>query len=204
MTASRVILLRHGRTEWNLTGRFQGSLDVPLDEVGRAQADRAGRLLAALRPAAIVSSDLSRARDTAAPLRALTGLAVRVDPRVRERHYGEWEGLPTDDVRSRFPTEFAAWDPPGAETYEQVAERVVPAVRDAVDTTADGGVLVVVSHGGAIRTGVAVLLGLSARPRVLGPMSNCCWSVLSVAGSGWRLLEYNAGTLPEPVLGDER
>lgn len=198
-----MVLWRHGQTAWNLEGRVQGSTDVPLDDVGQSQATRAANLLSGLRPAAIVSSDLSRAWSTAEPLAAITGLALRADPRLRERFQGEWEGLSDTDLRERYPRELARWDPPGAETYQAVAARVVPAVREAAEAV-ESGVLVVVSHGGAIRAGIAVLLGLPARARILGPLANCCWSVLGADEAGWRLLEHNAGTLPEPVLGEDR
>ncbi len=89
----RVILLRHGRTEWNASGRFQGQLDSPLDAVGLAQAAAAGTALKPMRPDALVSSDLKRALDTAAVVGAECGLDVTVDQRLREIHLGAWQGL---------------------------------------------------------------------------------------------------------------
>ena len=90
--AKRLVLLRHGQTIWNVEHRFQGHTDIPLDETGAAQAERAGRLLAGLRPDAIVSSDLGRAVATAQPLAKLTGLVVSIDKDLRERSGGRWEG----------------------------------------------------------------------------------------------------------------
>ena len=89
----RVLLLRHGQTSWNAEDRFQGQTDVDLDDVGRRQASRAARLLAALQPHALVSSDLRRARDTAAALATLTGLEAVSDPRLRETYAGAWQGI---------------------------------------------------------------------------------------------------------------
>ena len=86
------MLWRHGQTTWNAERRFQGQSDIPLDATGQAQAERAARLLAGLRPDMIVSSDLSRAASTAAPLAQLTGLDVILDKDLRERHGGQWEG----------------------------------------------------------------------------------------------------------------
>src|SRR5690606_18245837 len=90
---SRLILWRHGHTEWNAERRVQGHSDVPLSALGHAQAAEAAPLLAAFAPDAIVSSDLRRCTETAAALARHTGLPVRRDPRLRERYYGEWEGL---------------------------------------------------------------------------------------------------------------
>jgi broad specificity phosphatase PhoE len=104
-----LVLWRHGRTDWNDQNRFQGSTDIPLNEVGVAQAERAARLLAALAPTAIVSSDLSRALDTAAPLARLTGLAITTDADLRETNGGGWEGRIGADIRVNDGATFAAW-----------------------------------------------------------------------------------------------
>ena len=105
----RLVLWRHGQTLWNVERRFQGQSDIALDETGRAQAERAARLLAALRPDMIVSSDLSRAASTAAPLARLTGLEVVCDKDLRERHGGRWEGLTDKEISARYPAEYANW-----------------------------------------------------------------------------------------------
>jgi len=223
------VLLRHGQTIWNVERRFQGQSDIPLDETGVAQAERAGRLLAALRPDAIVSSDLSRAMATAQPLAKLTGLVVSLDKDLRERSGGLWEGLTDDEIRERYPRERESWSPPEGEAAEAVADRVLAALRRAADSIPPGGLAVVVSHGAALRFGMERLLGIYGESAgILGPLNNCSWSVLgqrssrpvglsgagpAAAGPGgqpvesvmrWRLLEHNAGTLPEPVLGDDR
>jgi glucosyl-3-phosphoglycerate phosphatase len=203
--SKRVIFWRHGQTIWNAEHRFQGQTDIELDETGLAQAERAARLLAALKPDSITSSDLIRAAATAAPLARLTGLTVSYDKDLRERHGGSWEGLTDAEIRARFPAEHAAWMPADGEQPGTVAERVSAAALRAVDQLDDGGVAVVVSHGGSIRFGLASLLGLTEEHfNALGPISNCSWSVVGTGHRGWRLLEYNAGNLPEPVLGDDR
>ena len=122
------MLWRHGQTVWNAERRFQGQSDIPLDEVGQAQAGRAARLLAALRPDLIVSSDLSRAAQTAAPLSRLTGLEVTLDKDLRERSGGRWEGLTDTEIRTRYPVEHASWTPPDGEPSAVVAERVASAL----------------------------------------------------------------------------
>jgi broad specificity phosphatase PhoE len=203
----RLVLWRHGQTAWNAGRRFQGQSDIPLDETGLAQAERAARLLAGLRPDLIVSSDLIRATATAAPLARLTGLEVTLDKDLRERSGGDWEGLTDTEIDERYPRERASWDPPNGEPTVAVGDRVQAALKRVVSNLElnDGRLAVVVSHGAALRLGMERMLGLSEEQGgVLGPLSNCSWSVLGRRGSRWRILEHNAGTLPEPVLGDDR
>jgi glucosyl-3-phosphoglycerate phosphatase len=206
----RLVLWRHGQTVWNAERRFQGQSDVPLDQTGQAQAERAARLLAGLRPDMIVSSDLSRAASTAAPLARLTGLDVILDKDLRERHGGCWEGLTDAEIRERYPQAHATWTPPDGEATTAVADRVAAALQRiaaavAEQVTDPDGLAVVVSHGAALRLGMSRLLGMPDELfGVLGPLSNCSWSVLGVRSGRWRLLEHNAGTLPEPVLSDDR
>lgn len=204
------MLWRHGQTDWNVEGRFQGSLDIELSGAGLAQARRAARLLGGLRPDAIVSSDLKRTAATAAELAAVTGLDVAYDEALRETYAGVWQGLTHDEIRTRYGAEYDAWkrgEPVrrgGGELETEVAERAAPVVERCVEKVPPGGVLVVVSHGGTIRTTIGRLLGLPAPTwEALGGLSNCCWSVLGQGLRGWRLLEHNAGSLPEPVLGDD-
>ncbi len=218
------MLWRHGQTVWNAERRFQGQSDIPLDETGRAQADRAARLLAGLRPDLIVSSDLSRAASTAAALARLTGLEVTLDKDLRERHGGCWEGLTDTEIRARYPAEHASWNPPDGEPSVVVADRVAGALHRVAAALAGGGLAggglaeegvsepanrtglaVVVSHGAALRLGMSRLLGMPEELfGVLGPLSNCSWSMLGRRHDRWRLLEHNAGTLPEPILSDDR
>ena len=201
----RLVLWRHGQTRWNVEGRFQGQSDIPLDPVGEQQAERAARLLAALQPAAIFSSDLVRATATAAPLARLTGLRVITEKDLRERYGGLWEGLTDVEIRTRFPVEHSQWLPPGGETSAAVADRAGAAMERIAETLAPGTLAVIVSHGAALRLGAARLLGLPEDLwGAVGPLANCAWSVLGRRRSRWRLIEHNAGTLPEPVLSDDR
>jgi probable phosphoglycerate mutase len=199
------VLWRHGQTVWNAEGRFQGQTDIDLDETGTAQAERAARLLAALLPAAIVSSDLRRAAATAAPLARLTGLDVSYDKDLRERSGGAWEWLTNAEIRERYPAEYANWAPPDGEATDVVARRACGALERIAEAAEPGSLVVVVSHGAALRLGMSRLLGLAGDLLgVLGPLANCSWSVLEQRRARWRLLEHNAGTLPEPALGDDR
>ncbi|MFJ2301207.1 histidine phosphatase family protein [Streptomyces sp. NPDC087787] len=206
----RIILWRHGQTSWNVERRFQGSTDVELTGTGVGQARRAARLLASLRPDAIVSSDLVRATRTAAELAELTGLEVARDEGLRETYAGVWQGLTHEEIIDRYGQEYTAWkrgEPVrrgGGELETEVADRAAPVVLRYLEKVPEDGTLVVVSHGGTIRTTLGRLLGLEPHHwESLGGLSNCCWSVLGQGARGWRLMEHNAGTLPEPVLGDD-
>jgi len=200
----RVVCWRHGQTRWNVEHRFQGHTDIELDETGVAQAARAASLLASLEPSLIVSSDLRRAYDTAAHLARLTGLDINVDKDLRERSGGDWEGLTSQEIKERWPYEYAIWSIPNGEPASAVATRVADAIRRWAERIEDDQVLVVVSHGAAIRFGLAHLLGLPEELwHALGGLSNCSWSVVEEGRSGWRLMEHNAGTLPEPVRSDD-
>src|SRR3954447_23646292 len=104
-----MVIWRHGRTAWNREKRFQGITDVPLDEVGLAQAHLAAGCLGRLDPAFVVASDAERARETAEILSHRTGVWVAVDHRLREADIGTWEGLTRREVADRFPDEYDAW-----------------------------------------------------------------------------------------------
>jgi glucosyl-3-phosphoglycerate phosphatase len=200
------VLWRHGQTTFNAERRFQGQLDVPLNDRGRQQAALAARYIAAMRPGAIFSSDLSRAAETAAALARLTGLSVKLDPDLRERAGGEWEGLSDVELRDQYGDAYsnwtsapASWGPPAGESGHSVAERASGALLRVADSVPAGSTAVVVSHGGALGLGTARLLGIPEGVRMLGTLGNCRWSVLGRRDLKWRLLEHNVGSLPEPV-----
>jgi probable phosphoglycerate mutase len=201
----RLLVWRHGRTEWNASGRFQGQLDPPLDDEGRAQAARtAPHLAAALsgEQTVLVSSDLQRAVDTATALAPLLGVPVRIDERLREHGLGSWEGLTRADVAEQLPDQYQDWlagrpvPGRGGEAQADVAARVLAAVLDLPPAST----AVLVTHGGTAGRLVEVLLGLDpAQRRVLGPLGNCHWSELSFSAGGWRLMRHNV-SLPGPGL----
>jgi probable phosphoglycerate mutase len=205
-----VVVWRHGRTHWNSEHRFQGHSDIPLDELGLAQAERAARLLASMPPDVIICSDLARARQTVAPLLRLTGLSATYAAALRETNGGTWEGLLDVEILARDGDAYQAWKrgediaAGGGERRTETAARSVAAVEKALADVDDGQVLVVVTHGGTARAMLGRLLDLPvARWGALGGLANCSWSVLEETGWGWRLAEHNAGTLPEPVVGDD-
>jgi glucosyl-3-phosphoglycerate phosphatase len=216
MSADRLIVWRHGRTEWNLDGRVQGQADVPLDETGRQQARDAATRLAALNPARIVSSDLARAASTAAELSRLTGIEVEYDAALREIHVGEWAGLTMDVIAEKYPqvAEIIAAGELGlrdvrrgttGETLTEVATRFASALDRVVAAGVEGDTVVAVAHGLAARVGISRWLGLPFDQwGILGGLSNCAWTSLRFGRNGrWRIEEWNAGSLPEPVLSDD-
>jgi probable phosphoglycerate mutase len=206
----RVVLLRHGRTEWNASGRFQGQLDSPLDAVGLAQALDAGVALVPMRADALVSSDLQRALDTAGPVGSECGLGVTVDERLREIHLGTWQGLTRAEARAAYPEEYARWQTGedarrgGGETYAEVGARAASCVADTLERLGDGALLLAVTHGGTARATIGTLLEMSPDTWWrLAPLSNCRWSLLADSGRGWRLEEHNAGSPPDEETGDD-
>lgn len=210
----QVILWRHGRTSWNLAGRVQGQSDTELDDVGRAQARSAAARLAALAPDRIISSDLIRARDTAQALADVTGRPITFDPRLREMNFGAREGMTWREAWAAYPEGMRAWvngdetQIPGSETHRQAGERFAEGLREALAELPAGGVLVAVAHGAVLRAGACVFLDFpESHWGTLGGLGNCSWSVLEEnshqSWSKWRLTEWNAGTLPQPVLSDD-
>jgi uncharacterized phosphatase len=141
-------LVRHGETDWNRARRIQGATDVPLNDLGRRQAAEAGELLARRPVSAVVASPLSRAAETGAIIAARLGLpAPRHVPALAERRYGEAEGLTGSEVEVRFP---AGTRVPGRESRRELLARVLPALVEAAGT-AEGGAVVVATHGAVIR-----------------------------------------------------
>lgn len=190
---TRICLVRHGETAWNAEGRVQGQLDVPLSELGRAQARATAAALAGERFAAVYASDLERARETAAPAARRLGLAVRLEPALRERHYGMFESLTYAEVRERFPAEYARFkrkDPEfdftGGESLRAFAERAVACVAGLARRHAGESILVV-SHGGVLEMVYrhATGRGLSS-PRDF-EIPNAALNRVEAAGEAWRV-----------------
>jgi probable phosphoglycerate mutase len=151
---SKLVLVRHGETTWNAERRVQGQLEAPLSARGRLQAAALARAIGREGFDAIYASDLSRARETAERIAAVTGAGVRLEPRLRERHYGLFQGLTWDEVRQRYPGElarakliFTGMSIPGGEPVEEFAERTLAILGEIA---ANHRHALVVAHGGLV------------------------------------------------------
>jgi probable phosphoglycerate mutase len=196
----RLVLLRHGRTAWNATGRAQGHADVELDETGHAQAAAVAPWLAGFAPVALWSSDLGRARQTAAYVEKETGLEARFDPRLREFDVGERTGMTMAEFAARLPDEHAAWRRdrravlPGAEEAAEVLARTLPAYGEVAEGLGPGETAIVVTHGAALKASVLELLGWpQAHHTGLQGLDNCAVAVVEqdAHGEPWRLMAWN-------------
>ena len=215
MRIRRLVMLRHGQTDFNLGSRMQGQLDTQLSELGRAQAIAAAEVLGKLQPLLIVSSDLRRAYDTAIKLGERTGLKVWVDDRLRETHLGDWQGLTHAQIDAEAPgarlawREDATWAPHGGESRVDVAARSRPLIAELVSSDLEWGdpnqldrPVVLVAHGGLIAALSAALLRLPVADwPILGGMGNASWTQLSGHSDDdganfdsirWRLDVWNA------------
>ncbi|MGV0874580.1 glucosyl-3-phosphoglycerate phosphatase [Mycolicibacterium sp. XJ879] len=213
MRIRRLVMLRHGQTEYNAGSRMQGQLDTDLSELGREQAVAAAEVLAKRQPRVIVSSDLRRALDTAVVLGDRAGLPVLVDTRLRETHLGDWQGMTHLEVDAVAPgarlawREDARWAPHGGESRVDVATRAMPLVTELVVDQPDWGLeaperpVVLVAHGGLIAALTAAVLRLPVDSwPILGGMGNASWVQLSGHSDAdapaehirWRLDVWNA------------
>lgn len=172
---TRLLLVRHGQTDWNLEGRWQGASEVPLNSTGWRQAEQVASELAGRRIDAIYSSPLSRSFDTAKLIARRHGLDVRVDHRLIEIDLGEWEGMLSGRIAEEYPELYRLWSedprltrPPGGETIRQVHDRVIALVDGLVDSYPCGD-LCLVTHKTAIVVIRCHYLGLNL-PEEMGKM----------------------------------
>lgn len=174
MTRRLVYLARHGLTQWNVDRRMQGHIDVPLNPEGQAQAERlAGRLVRLTpRPAAVWTSDLQRARQTAEAIGSALGAPLHCTPLLRETHMGRWEGLTQAEIQAAdgellalYRSDPGRYRPPGSERVESSFGRILQAMA-AIRESCPGDDVVVVGHGGSLRAVVCHALG--GGPELLG------------------------------------
>lgn len=200
-----VVLIRHGLTDWNAAGRFQGQHDIPLNEIGHLQAASMAKAVSAMKPEVLYASPLSRTRQTAAPLAEATGLEVIHDDRLMEIHVGSWEGMTGDEVDAIAPDFFAGLRAgkdmrrsPEGETATETGARFCLALKDIVAAQV-GKRIAVVSHGVALKQGIAAFLGWTwEHSQQLGHFDNCSWATLELHHDNqWRLTGYgiNAATM---------
>lgn len=180
---TRVYLARHGRTALNAAGRLRGLSDPPLDDTGRAEAERLAAVLATTHPAAAISSPLRRADATAEAIAGAAGIVPAVDARLVDRDYGPWTGIAKADVVRQFGTVDAA---PGVEPAEVLSVRVRTAFDELV-AEAPNGPLVLVSHDAVNR---ALLAALDPSLTGIGQRT-ACWNQLTLVDGRWRVDLYD-------------
>jgi probable phosphoglycerate mutase len=154
--AARLLLIRHGETEWNTEGRIQGFRDIALSPRGQRQAQVLARHLATHAIDAVYASDLGRAIETAGPLARQRNLTVQIDARLKERGFGLFEGSTYAEAEAKWPNEYAIWrqrDPghalPGGESFRDARARVMAALEEIAHRHA-GGTVALVTHGGVL------------------------------------------------------
>lgn len=208
--ANTIVLWRHGQTDWNVQNKFQGHTDIPLNAVGEYQATHAAKLVVDMKPTSILASDLIRAQKTAQALADLNGLTINTDARLRETNCGKWEGLTGEEIRAYDLENLKEWslggDNPAGGTGDrrsEVAARAKAAIEGFL-VGKDNETLIVATHGGTARAIIGIYLDLPLPYwSKIGGLSNASWSVLSDSPKGWLLTEHNAGSIPEPVLGQD-
>ena len=219
MQVRSITLVRHGRTAYNKAGRIQGWVDIPLDATGQWQVEQTGHALRDLyvtpEPAArqlVVASDLKRAQQSAHAFADPLGLDVHVAGRLRERHFGDWEGMSMDELRAAFPDDFDLWMRGlggemrhRADSHAHAGARGWDALRDWSHRAGSDTVLFVLSHGALIENTIQEMYGIGERfPDFVSitSMRNAHWARLVDArideDDRWILVDYNHG----PALAD--
>ncbi len=180
----RIYLVRHGETEWNTTMRYQGHTDIPLSDKGRQQAQLLGKRLTHENFGGFFASDLKRAYETAEIISHSHGLEIETLPALRELNFGLWEGLSVKEINESFPVEVKQWweKPlltriPGGETLNEMIARTVAAVKQIVERHS-GDNIVIVSHGGVIRSIVGTVLGMDLNKYWRLRLDNACLNII--------------------------
>jgi 2,3-bisphosphoglycerate-dependent phosphoglycerate mutase len=197
MGSTRILLIRHGETDWNATGRLQGHSDTPLNAAGREQARRAARRLTGEPVQALYSSDLARSFETATIIGQELRLRVMTSPQLRERRYGVWEGLTSAEIQARYPEQFVAWRarstdfaPPQGETTTQLLTRAFNELQTIARRHA-GEVVVVITHGGLCYVLLNHILGSVNGDRREFTFGNASIHTLEVTGERWSVISMN-------------
>ncbi len=179
-----LLLVRHGQTDWNLEGRYQGGADIPLNATGREQAERLAGELAGHGIDFVYSSPLSRALDTARAIARRSGTDLRTDPRLREMDLGEWEGMLSSRIAELYPQLFRQWRedprpirPPGGESIRELHDRVVAVVEEIVRRH-PGRTICLVTHKVSMVVIRTHYLGLELPVEMARPLPNTEWERL--------------------------
>lgn len=188
----RLLLVRHGQSEWNATHRLQGQADIPLSEVGRGQADALRATVSEIGPCRAVTSDLERVRDTAARIGAPDAVP---DIGLREIDVGDWTGRSIKDIAAEDEAAYLAWragtgTPPGGEPWQVFSDRVGAVIAREAEAPCDN--LLVACHGGVIRAILQRLLGLQPASIIpVAPASLTAVRLANAAGRPARLELFN-------------
>ncbi len=192
-TRTELILIRHGQTEWNLQGRIQGHLHGELSALGKRQAEALAARLATISFEALYSSDLHRAVRTAEPIARASGHAIHTDARLREKNYGDFEGLTMSEVRERYPDDFTRmvgpdddYVIPGGESRRRKNARVIACIEELAARHAGRRVLVV-THGGVLSCLFQYVLGVTLGSPRRFPLYNAGMNTVYRNAKGWHL-----------------
>ncbi|HEY1092056.1 MAG TPA: histidine phosphatase family protein [Burkholderiaceae bacterium] len=195
--ATRVILIRHGETDWNADTRIQGQLDIPLNARGREQAQRLADALAGETIDQIYASDLQRARATAEAVGATRGQPVLLERALRERAFGSFEGLSWAEIEERFPQDSARWRAREADFAPGGGERLADFYARSVSTVTrlaalhPGQSLVIVAHGGVLDCVYRAAQRLDLDAKRSWALGNACINRLLFTDEGFSLIGWN-------------
>ncbi len=208
MLKTRIILIRHGQTDWNLAGKFQGQQDIPLNEEGTKQAAAVARYLAEEKIDIIYSSDLQRALTTARKIAGYQqNIRIKTLPGLREINFGQWEGLTYQDIQQNYPDRFKKWyenpgdtAPPGGEGIIDFQKRVVDQLKD-ISRQSEGKNIVVVAHGGTIKIFLTHILKMPVNLYWKLEIDHCRITIVKYYHGEFTLKVFNSpyGNLSEKV-----
>lgn len=192
----KLYLVRHGQTTWNLESRTQGGKDSNLTDLGLKQAERLGEYFRNVKLDEIYSSPLKRAHSTAKIIADIKGLECKLDPRLVEMNFGEWEGLTTAEIEQNYPENFKTWreEPhmaqiPKGETIEIAQRRMVEFVDTIMESDKEN--ILVVSHGTIIRLLLLHILSMDLRHYYKLKQDNCAINLIEFKGHEPVLIKYN-------------
>ncbi len=201
-------MIRHGETAWNAEGRVQGQTDVPLSETGHAQARAIAAALSGGRFAALYSSDLLRCLQTAQPFARSAGLEVRIDPALRERHYGIFEAITYAEAKVRYPDDYARfrakeldYDFRGGESLRGFFERSIRCL-EAIARSHPGQEVLVFTHGGVLEMAYRRANGLGLASKRDFEIPNAALNRIEASGEAWRVLAWAERAHLEAALDD--
>lgn len=195
-TSTRIIAIRHGETDWNLAHRYRGQQDIPLNTAGLQQAEALAVALSGVAVAAVYTSDLARASQTAEAVARRLGMGLRVDPALREQHFGVFEGLTGAEIAAQWPEANAQWmrrdpdfGPPGGETRPAFYRRCVDAVQRLAQAHL-GETMVLVCHGGVMDCLYRAAKGLPLDASRTWSLDNAAISALNHNEAGFEIVEW--------------